>query len=111
MEGLLSPDLKEETIGTVEVRNVFKVPKIGLIAGCFVTSGKITRNAQVHIIRDGIQIHTGVISSLKRFKDDVREVENNYECGIGVDSFQDIRVGDELEVFQIKEIAKKLSEE
>ena len=111
MEGLLSPDLKEEAIARVEVRDVFKVPKIGQIAGCFVTSGKVLRNAQVHIIRDGIEIYTGVINSLKRFKEDVREVESNYECGIGIENFQDIKVGDEFEVFEIKEYAKKLSGE
>ncbi len=110
MEGLLSPDLKEEIIGSVEVRDVFKVPKIGLISGCFVTSGKVTRGAQVHVIRDGIQIYTGTITSLKRFKDDVREVESNYECGIGIDNYQDVKVGDQIEVFRIKEIAKKLKD-
>lgn len=111
MEGLLSPDLKEEAIARVEVRDVFKVPKIGQIAGCFVTSGKVLRNAKVHVIRDGIEIYTGVINSLKRFKEDVREVESNYECGIGIENFQDIKVGDEFEVFEIKEYAKKLSGE
>ncbi len=108
MEGLLAPEIKEETIGTVEVRDIFKVPKIGVIAGCFVTTGKITRGAKVHIIRDGIEIHTGTISSLKRFKEDVREVDTNYECGIGIDNFNDIKVGDQFEVFEMKEIAKTL---
>jgi translation initiation factor IF-2 len=109
MEGLLSPDLKEETVGKVEVRDLFKVPKAGVIAGCFVTSGKVTRGAQAHVIRDGIEIYTGKISSLKRFKEDVKEVESNYECGIGIENFNDIKVGDEFEVFEIKEIAKKLN--
>jgi translation initiation factor IF-2 len=111
MEGLLKPELKEETLGTVEVRNVFKVPKIGTVAGCFVLSGKIRRNGQVHIIRDGIELYTGKISSLKRFKEDAREVEAGFECGVGIENFQDIRVGDVLEVFEIKEVAKKLGEE
>ncbi len=111
MEGLLSPELKEETIGTVEIRDTFKVPKIGLIAGCYVTSGKVRRGGNVHVIRDGIEIHTGKISSLRRFKDDVREVESGYECGIGVEGFTDVRVGDQLEVFEVKEIAKKLKQE
>jgi translation initiation factor IF-2 len=108
MEGLLAPELKEETIGLVEVRDIFKVPKIGVIAGCHVTSGKVTRGAEVHIIRDGVQILSGKINSLKRFKDDAKEVEAGFECGIGVENFNDIQVGDQFEVFQIKEIAKKL---
>lgn len=110
MEGLLAPDLKEETIGLVEVRDIFKVPKIGVIAGCHVTSGKVTRGADVHIIRDGVQILSGKVSSLKRFKDDAREVEAGFECGIGIENFNDIKVGDQFEVFQIKEVAKKLEE-
>jgi translation initiation factor IF-2 len=108
MEGMLAPDLKEEVIGNVEVRDTFKVPKIGVIAGCYVTNGKIKRNSSVHIIRDGIQIFTGKVSSLKRFKDDAREVEAGYECGIGIESFNDLKVGDQFEVFEIREIAKTL---
>lgn len=108
MEGMLAPDLKEEVIGNVEVRDIFKVPKIGVIAGCYVTNGKIKRNSSVHIIRDGIQIFTGKVSSLKRFKDDAREVEAGYECGIGIESFNDLKVGDQFEVFEIREIAKTL---
>jgi len=110
MEGLLKPELKEETLGTVEVREVFKVPKVGTVAGCYVVSGKIRRNSQVHVIRDGIEIYTGKIASLKRFKEDVREVEAGYECGVSIENYQDIRVGDQLEVFEIKEYAKKLGE-
>ena len=110
MEGLLKPELKEETLGTVEVREVFKVPKVGTVAGCYVTSGKIRRNAQVHVIREGIEIYTGRIASLKRFKEDVREVETGFECGVSLENYQDIRVGDQLEVFEIKEYAKKLGE-
>jgi len=109
MEGLLSPDIKEEIIGKVEVRDVFKVPKIGLVAGCYVLSGKVVRNATVHIIRDSIEQYTGKVSSLRRFKDDAKEVLEGYECGLGVDNYQDIKVGDILEVFQIIEIAKKLT--
>lgn len=108
MEGMLAPDLKEEVIGNVEVRDTFKVPKIGVIGGCYVTNGKIKRNSSVHIIRDGIQIFTGKVSSLKRFKDDAREVEAGYECGIGIESFNDLKVGDQFEVFEIREIAKTL---
>jgi translation initiation factor IF-2 len=110
MEGLLSPDLKEETIGTVDVRQVFKVPKIGTIAGCYVKTGRVRRNAQVRLIRESVQIYEGKISSLKRFKDDAREVEAGFECGIGIEGYQDIRVGDEIEAFEIREVAKKLGE-
>ncbi len=110
MEGMLTPDIKEEIIGNVEVRNTFKVPKIGTIAGCFVTSGKARRNSFVRIFRDGVEIGSGKIHSLKRFKDDVREVESNYECGIGIENFTDIKEGDQLEIFEKKEVAKKLSE-
>lgn len=108
MEGMLAPDLKEEVIGNVEVRDTFKVPKLGLIGGCYVTHGKVKRNSSVHIIRDGIQIFTGKVSSLKRFKDDAREVESGYECGVGIESFNDLRIGDQFEVFEIREIAKTL---
>ena len=109
MEGMLAPELREETIGTVEVRETFKVPKIGLIAGCYVTSGKVIRGATVHVVRDGIEIHTGKISSLKRFKDDAKEVAAGYECGIGIENYLDVQVGDQFEVIEFKEIAKKLS--
>ena len=108
MEGLLSPELKEETIGTVEVRSTFKVPKIGLIAGCYVTTGKVIRGATVNVFRDGVKIHSGKITSLKRFKDDAKEVERGYECGIGIENFTDLIEGDIFEVFEIKKIARKL---
>ena len=110
MEGLLAPSYEEETIGQAEVREVFKVPKIGLIAGSYVTSGTVRRNAQAHVIRDGIQVYTGKISSLKRFKNDAKEVEAGYECGIGVENYNDVKVGDVLEVFEMKQIAKTLEE-
>jgi len=110
MEGMLSPDLKEETIGTVEVRETFKVPKIGLIAGCMVTDGTVKRNAMVNLIRDGIQVFNGKISSLKRFKDDAKEVNKGYECGIGLENYNDIQVGDTIEVYEIRKIAKKLGD-
>lgn len=108
MEGLLAPELKEEGIGTAEVKDIFKVPKIGVIAGCFVTSGKVRRSGMAHLYRDGIEIYSGKISSLKRFKDDAKEVEKNFECGIGLENYNDIRVGDIIEVYEIKEIHKKL---
>lgn len=108
MEGMLSPDTKEEVIGQVEVRNTFKVPKVGIIAGCSVSEGVVRRSASINLIREGIVIFTGKISSLKRFKDDAKEVSVGYECGIGLENWQDIQVGDKLEVFEIVEVAKKL---
>jgi len=109
MEGMLAPELQEETVGAVEVRDTFKVPKIGIVAGCYVIEGKVRRNAKVRVFRESIQIHEGTISSLKRFKDDVREVETGYECGIGISNLQDVQVGDTLEIFVVKEVAKKLN--
>jgi translation initiation factor IF-2 len=109
MEGMLKPDTKEEVIATVEVRNTFKVPKIGTIAGCFVQSGVVKRSASVNVIRAEIVIHSGKIASLRRFKDDAREVAAGYECGIGLESFDDIQIGDQFEVIEIVEVARKLS--
>ena len=108
MEGMLQPDTKEEVIGQVEVRNTFKVPKIGVIAGCSVSEGIVRRTSSVNLVRDGIVIFTGKIASLKRFKDDAKEVSVGYECGIGLENWQDIQIGDKLEVFEVIEIAKKL---
>jgi translation initiation factor IF-2 len=110
MEGMLKPDTKEEVIASVEVRNTFKVPKAGTIAGCYVLSGTVKRSASVNLIRDGIVIHTGKIASLRRFKDDVREVAAGFECGIGLEGFDDIQVNDQAEVFEIVEVARKLSQ-
>ena len=111
MEGMLRPDTKEQTIGGVEVRNTFKVPKVGLIAGCYVTDGCVKKNAFVNLVRDGIVKFTGRISSLRRFKDDVKEVATGFECGIGLENWQDIQVGDHLEIFEYIEIARKLGDE
>jgi translation initiation factor IF-2 len=108
LEGMLAPELKEETIGTVEVRDIFKVPKIGVIAGCYVTSGKVKRGGIAHLYRDNVDIFNGKISSLKRFKDDAKEVDKGYECGIGLENFTDIQAGDIIEIVEIKEISKKL---
>ena len=108
MEGMLQPDTKEEVIGMIEVRDTFKVPKIGVIAGCSVSEGIVRRTSSVNLIRDGIVKFTGKISSLKRFKDDVKEVSVGYECGIGLENWQDIQVGDRFEIFEIVEVAKKL---
>jgi translation initiation factor IF-2 len=109
MEGMLKPETKEEIIGTVEVRETFKVPKIGTIAGCYVQSGIVKRSCTLNVIRDQVVLHTGKIASLKRFKDDAREVAAGYECGIGLEGFDDIHVGDMFEVIEIVEIARKLS--
>jgi len=108
MEGMLKPETKEETIATVEVRDTFKVPKIGTIAGCYVLTGTVKRSASINVIREGIVVHTGKIASLRRFKDDAREVASGYECGIGLEGFDDVKVGDQYEVFEIVEIARKL---
>ncbi len=110
MEGMLAPEMKEEIVGTAEVRDTFKSSKIGTIAGAFVDKGKVRRSCGIRVFRNGEEIHTdGKIESLKRFKDDVREVETGYECGISIVGFNDIEVGDVFEFFEIREIAKKLS--
>jgi translation initiation factor IF-2 len=108
MEGMLAPEFKEEILGTAEIRETFKISKIGTIAGCFVTEGKILRNANVRVIRDGIVIYTGELGSLKRFKDDVKEVKNGYECGLNIDKFNDIKVGDLVEAYHEVEVEAKL---
>ena len=108
MEGMLQPDTKEEVIGMVEVRETFKVPKVGVIAGCIVSEGIVKRDSSVNLIRDGIVKFTGKISSLKRFKDDAKEVSTGYECGIGLENWHDIMVGDKFEIFEIISVARKL---
>jgi len=108
LEGMLAPDINEEVVATIEVREVFKVPKIGNIAGCYVQDGKISRNIKVRLLRDGFEIFNGSISSLKRIKDDVREVESGYECGIGLENFSDIKVGDIIEGYKLNETKRKL---
>ncbi|MGM0369548.1 MAG: translation initiation factor IF-2 [Bacillota bacterium] len=108
MEGLLDPDYKEVIIGEVEVRDTFKVPKVGMIAGAYVTDGKITRNAELRLLRDGKIIHEGDISSLKRFKNDVKEVKEGYECGVGIEDYNDLKVGDVMEVYEYEEVKRTL---
>ncbi len=108
MEGLLAPELREEIVGNAEVKRVFRVPRVGNIAGSFVITGKIARGDNVRIIRDGIEIYTGKIAGLKRFKDDVKEVASGFECGIKIENFEDIKEGDVIEAFVIHEIAQKL---
>lgn len=108
MEGMLSPEIKEEIVATLEIRDLFKVTKVGTVAGCYVKEGKITRNTKVRIIRDGIVIYTGELGSLKRFKDDVKEVVGGYECGLNISNFNDLRVGDIVEGYQQTEVKKTL---
>ncbi len=108
MSGMLSPEIKEEIVATVEVRETFKISKVGTIAGCMVREGKINRNTKIRLIRDGIVIYTGVLGSLKRFKDDVKEVASGYECGLNIEKFNDIKVGDIVEGYEEKEYARTL---
>ena len=108
MEGMLSPDFKEEVTGTCEIRETFKISKIGTIAGCMVTKGKIVKNSEIRLIREGIVIYTGSLSSLKRFKDDVKEVGKGYDCGLQIKDYNDIKVGDEIEGFVNVAIKKKI---
>ena len=108
MEGMLSPEEKEEIVATLEVREVFKVSKVGSVAGCYVKEGKISRNTKVRVIRDGIVVYTGDLGSLKRFKDDVKEVNTGYECGLNIQNFNDIKVGDIIEGYKVVEVKKTL---
>lgn len=109
LEGMLSPDIKEEITSTIEVRATFKISKLGTIAGCYVQSGKITRNDRIRVMRDGFEIYKGTLASLKRGKDDVREVDTAYECGIGVNGFNDLEVGDIIEGYKTIEVKRKLA--
>ncbi|MFW5998395.1 MAG: translation initiation factor IF-2, partial [Halanaerobiaceae bacterium] len=108
MAGLLEPELKEVIKGRAEVRDTFNVPEVGTIAGAYVRNGLINRNNKIRIIRDGVVIHEGEIDSLKRFEDDVREVNEGYECGVGIENYNDIKVGDILEIYDYKEIKRSL---
>ena len=108
IEGMLAPEQKEEVTATAEVRETFKISKVGTIAGCMVKEGKLTRTAKVRVIRDGIVIHTGTLGSLKRFKDDVKEVAAGFDCGLNIESYNDVQIGDVIEAFQIVEVKRKL---
>jgi len=108
MAGMLSPDRKEEIIGLVEIRQVFRVSKVGNVAGCMVLEGLVKRGARVRLLRDSVVLFTGELDSLKRFKDDVREVKEGFECGLSVRNYDDIKEGDQIEVFEIKEVARTL---
>ncbi len=106
--GMLSPVLREEFVGLVEVREVFHVPKVGAISGCFVKEGMVKRSLPVRVLRENVVIFDGSIDSLRRFKDDVNEVKNGYECGIGIKNYNDIQPGDQIEVYEVVEQAAKL---
>ena len=108
MEGMLSPEIEEIVTGSAEIRETFDITKVGTIAGCFVTQGIIKRNSKIRVIRDGIVLHTGKLGSLKRYKDDQKEVKHGYECGLNIDKFNDIKIGDIVEAFEENEVARKL---
>ncbi|MBL7685804.1 MAG: translation initiation factor IF-2, partial [Deltaproteobacteria bacterium] len=108
MEGLLSPTLQEKYLGRAEVRNTFSITKVGTIAGCFVVDGKIVRNEKIRLLRDNVIVHTGKLASLKRFKDDAKEVAQGYECGMGIEGYNDLKVGDVIECFSVESISGKL---
>jgi translation initiation factor IF-2 len=109
LEGMLQPEEKEVLLGEAEVRQLFKVPRIGTVAGCYVTEGVIDRRARIRVVRDGIQIYEGEISSLKRFKDDAREVREGFECGISVAGYNDLKIGDRLECYRVESVARTLA--
>jgi translation initiation factor IF-2 len=108
MSGMLAPEKREEIIGSAEIRTVFVASKIGTVAGCMVTSGQVNRSAHFRLLRNNVVVYTGELDSLKRMKDDVREVKEGFECGIKLKNYNDINVGDQLEFFEIREIARTL---
>jgi len=110
LEGMLRPEQREVIVGTAEIREIFRVPKVGTVAGCYVGSGEIHRNLPVRLLREYVQVYDGKIGSLKRFKDDVREVREGYECGIGIDGYNDLKVGDVIECYRVEEVARSLAQ-
>jgi translation initiation factor IF-2 len=108
MSGMLAPERKESVIGLVEIRQVFKISKVGTVAGCYVLDGVVRRGAQVRLLRDNVVVWTGELDSLKRFKDDAREVKAGFECGLSLKNYNDIQEKDQLEVFEIQEVARTL---
>jgi translation initiation factor IF-2 len=108
LAGMLAPEAKEHALGLVEVRNVFRISKVGTVAGCYVLDGVVRRSGQVRLLRDNVVIYTGELDSLKRFKDDVREVKAGFECGLSLKNFNDVKVGDQLEVYEVVEVARTL---
>jgi translation initiation factor IF-2 len=109
INGMLTPERKESILGTVDIRNVFRISKVGTVAGCMVTDGLVRRSSSVRLVRGGVVVHTGELDSLKRFKDDVREVKAGFECGLSLKGFNDVQVGDQLEVFEVVEVARTLA--
>jgi translation initiation factor IF-2 len=109
MEGMLAAKIEEKVVATVEIREIFKVSKVGTIAGCMVQSGKISRNSKVRLIRDGVVVYTGELGSLKRYKDDVKDIGKGYECGLNIANFNDIKVDDIVEAYEEVEVKQKLS--
>jgi translation initiation factor IF-2 len=109
INGMLTPERKETVLGTVEVRNVFRISKVGTVAGCMVADGVVRRGASVRVIRGGVVVHTGELDSLKRFKEDVREVKAGFECGLSLKNFNDVQVGDQIEVFEVVEVARTIA--
>ena len=108
MSGMLTPEKREAELGLVEIRQVFRISKVGSIAGCYVLEGVIKRNSLLRILRNNVVIHTGELDSLKRFKDDVKEVKSGFECGLSIKNFNDIEVGDHLEIYEVQEVARTL---
>ena len=107
LEGMLKPEIQEKVVGMVEIREIFRVPRVGVVAGCQVQTGSVRRNAAVRIVRDGVVVYQGIISSLRRFKEDVREVQSGFECGLTIDGFQDVKVRDLVEVYETQEVARQ----
>jgi translation initiation factor IF-2 len=108
LSGMLAPVKKENVLGLVDVRQVFRISKIGAVAGCYVLEGLVRRNALVRVLRDSVVVHTGEIDSLKRFKDDVREVKAGFECGMSIKGYNDLKVGDQFEIYEVQEVARTL---
>jgi translation initiation factor IF-2 len=109
LEGMLTPEEKEVLLGVAEVRQLFKVPRVGTVAGCYVTEGVIDRKSRIRVVRNNLQVYEGELGSLKRFKDDVREVREGFECGLNVEGFNDVKVGDHIECYRVESIARTLA--
>jgi translation initiation factor IF-2 len=110
LEGMLRPEQREVIVGEAQVREVFKISRVGTIAGCIVRSGLMNRQSRVRVVREGVEVYEGTISSLKRFKDDVREVREGFECGIGIENFNDVKVGDVIECYRTEQVARTLAD-
>ncbi|HSH45655.1 MAG TPA: EF-Tu/IF-2/RF-3 family GTPase, partial [Longimicrobiales bacterium] len=108
-EGMLAPEEREVMLGAAEVRQLFKVPRAGTVAGCYVTEGVIRRSERVRLVRDGVQVYQGQLDSLKRFKEDVREVREGFECGMSIEGYNDIKTGDIIECYTVEEVARTLA--